>query len=68
MQACVLREDRDMKKYGFKVLVKANNKVKSWDPKKTLLQRLDRNEQIDGSEFGWGSEVSQAKAPEGFEV
>lgn len=52
MQACVLREDRDIDKYGVKVMVRDRNVgVKAWDPKKVLVQRLDRDEQIDGQVF-----------------
>lgn len=50
MQACILKEDGDLKKYGLKLLVKAEDNVKAWDPSKVLLQRLDRGEQLDGSE------------------
>ena len=52
MGTCVLREDSDIDKYGVKILVKSRDAgIKAWDPKKTLVQRLDRDEQIDGQTF-----------------
>jgi hypothetical protein len=51
MQPCLLREDKDIRKYGVKVLVKDASNVKAWEPTQTLLIRLDRDEQIDGSEL-----------------
>lgn len=49
MQACILREDRDINNYGVKVLVRDPKRVvKAWDPKKVIVQRVDRDEQIDG--------------------
>jgi hypothetical protein len=52
MQPCILNEDKDLKKYGIKILVKGDQLIiKAWDPKKVLVQRMDRDEQIDGSAF-----------------
>lgn len=64
MRVCVMREDRDLKKYGVKILVEKDGKTKSWDPKKTLVQRLDRDEQIDCAEYDQHNCVESGK----FEV
>jgi hypothetical protein len=52
MQPCLLEEDTDLQKYATKVLVKDSSGVtKAWDPKKVVIQRLDRAEMIDGGKF-----------------
>ena len=51
MRACILEEDSDLKRYGLKVLVKREEGIKAWEPRKVILQRHDTDEVIDGEAF-----------------
>ena len=53
MQPCILDEDKDVKSYGVKVLVKdpVQNKVLAWEPKKVVILRTDRAETFYGPDF-----------------
>lgn len=51
MRACILSEDKDLNKYGFKVLVNREDGAVAWEPNKTVIHRQDTDEVLDGSAF-----------------
>jgi hypothetical protein len=48
MGPCILGEDKDLNRYGFKVLVRREDGSVAWEPKHTVIHRHDTDEVIDG--------------------